>query len=104
MNIKRQKTESLMKCLASDFIQSESSGASLITVTSVRVRENLRSVKILVSVFPEEKEEEAIAFLKRKRGAMREYVKRKSRLRFIPHIDFAIDGGEKNRQALESLV
>lgn len=90
--------------LAAEFILAEASKASLITVTDCRIADNMRDMTILLSVLPESEEQHALNFLKRKRSQFREYVKKHSRLKYIPYFDFALDYGEKNRQAIEEIV
>ena len=89
--------------LAAQFLLMESGGTSMITVTDCRVSENTRRALIFMTVLPEEGEDAALAFVKRKRQDFKNYVKSKARLQFIPQIDFAIDKGEKNRQRLDEL-
>lgn len=88
---------------AAEFINRESNRSSLITVTRAMLSKDLASAKIMISVFPEAKEEEALHFLKRIRGDFRDYLKKTTKLARFPVIDFVLDEGEKNRQHLESL-
>jgi len=101
---KREKLENLLRELAAQFLSSESSGTSLITVTGCRLKENMRNAIILLSVLPEDKEAEALSFAKRKKKEFKEYMKSHSRLKYIPYIDFELDLGEKNRQRIEELM
>ena len=89
--------------LASKFIQIESSGASLITVTDVRVTNNGKNALILFTVLPEDKMKTVEKFLERKRADFQEYVRKHSRIGRIPFFDFAIDLGEKNRQNIDRI-
>lgn len=82
---------SLMRELAATFIRDEANASPLITVTGVTLSPDLRRATILVSVFPETQEAQALAFLKRKGGQFRSFVKQKARLKDIPHFDFSID-------------
>lgn len=103
MAFKEEKVKSLIKRLAADFLSEESNRQSLITVTSVSISPNLKEVIIGISVFPEEKEAEALEFLKRKRTDFRDSIRKKISLRLLPRFDFEIDKGEKNRQKIEAL-
>ncbi len=85
------RINSLMHELAATFIRDEANSAPLITVTSVTVSSDLKRATVLVSVFPETQQADALIFLKRKAGAFRSFVKQKARLKDIPHFDFAID-------------
>jgi len=104
MGIKQEKLGGLLKELAARFLQIESAGTSMITVTDCRVSDNARSALVFITVLPEEGENPALDFVKRKRSDFRNYVKSNARMQFIPFIDFAIDKGEKNRQHIDELL
>jgi ribosome-binding factor A len=103
LNFREQKLEELLKHLAADFLQRESNVTSLITVTGIRLSERLTKADILITVFPEQKQEEALDFTKRKRTEFREYVREHAKMRVLPFFDFEIDFGEKNRQRIDEL-
>jgi ribosome-binding factor A len=88
---------------AAEFINLESNRESLITVTRSSLSNDKKRALIYISVLPETYEESALSFLKRKRNELRAFLKKKTRLRFLPQLDFTIDYGEKNRLALEAL-
>lgn len=100
---KEEKMEQMIRQLAADYIQHESSGLSLITVTRVELSNRMTNARILISVLPEDKQDEALEFVRRKRQDFKEYVQENSRIGRIPHFDFAIDFGEKNRQRIDEL-
>jgi len=87
----------------SEFIARESNYSSLITVTRVILNDSLKSAQILITVYPEDKKDEVLDFLKRQRTNIRDYLMKKIRSRIIPFIDFFNDEGEKNRQRLDEL-
>ncbi len=99
-----QKTESLIKIIkkaAADFMQLESNGASLITITDVRLSSDEKYANILFTVIPEEKQDAALEFAKRMRSEFRQYVKSHTKIGRIPMFDFGIDLGEKYRQKID---
>jgi ribosome-binding factor A len=102
-SIKDLRTEEQLKHLAADFLQRESNRQSLVTVTGVILGHKLETAKILITVLPEDKEEVALDFARRKRTEFREYVKENSKLHRIPFFDFEIDFGEKNRQRIDEI-
>jgi len=101
---RREKLSTLLKKLAADFLQEESSGKSMITVTNCLVSDNMRTAEILLTILPEEEEVNALNFAKRKRKDFKKYIKSHARLKFIPFIDFEIDKGEKSRQRIDELL
>lgn len=100
---RKEKIIEVIGHAASDFIQRESNTNSLITVTEVQLAKDFQKAVIFVTVFPDEHEISALNFLKRNLGPFREFVKEKTRLQHIPWFDFAIDGGEKNRQRIDEI-
>jgi ribosome-binding factor A len=100
---KEQKTEELLMHLAMEFLQRESNNTSLVTVTGIRLTDKMSKATILLSVFPEDKQAEALDFAKRKRTQFKEYVKEHAKMRVLPFVDFEIDFGEKNRQRIDEL-
>ena len=97
------KAEEVIANRAADFLNREANRNSLITVIRAIASRDSRKVDILVSIFPEESEDTAMLFLKRKRSDLREYLKKTTRLRSIPTLDFKIDYGEKNREHIDKL-
>jgi ribosome-binding factor A len=97
------KTEQLIQQLAAEFLQRESNGSSLVTVTGVRLTDRMTKATILMSVLPEDKQEEALEFARRKRHNFKEYIKEHSRIGRIPLFDFEIDIGEINRQRIDEI-
>ena len=89
---------------AGDYFARESNRESLITITRADVSPDLKSVKIYFTVLPEKFEIAALNFAKRSRSDFREYIKKHTALNRLPHIDFAIDSGEKNRQRIDDLT
>lgn len=99
-----QRTEDLLKTLAMNYIQRESNRTALVTVTNIRLGDKGKNCLVLFTVFPESKEAAVLDFLKRKRPELRAYIQENSRLGTLPFVDFAIDGGEKNRQTVDRLI
>jgi ribosome-binding factor A len=73
------------------------------SITKVDSSPDGKNVKVFFTVFPENQEEAALDFAKRKRSDFREFVKDKSRLSTMPFFDFEIDRGEKARQKIDAL-
>ena len=94
----------LLKELAATFIQQEANTNPLITVTSVDVSPDLAQAMIRVTTIPDGREQDALIFLKRNATNLRNYLKKKMRIKTIPHIDFMIDAGERHRQDMDELV
>lgn len=101
---RHDRLEEILRDLASRFIARESNRTSLITVTKVVANDEGTRINIFCTVFPDTQERAALDFIRRQRSEFREYVKKESRLARIPHIDFAIDLGEKARQKIDALT
>lgn len=98
------RVTSLLRELAATFIRHEANTNPLITVTAVEISPDLKQATVLISVFPEAQEEQALIFLKRKGGELRSFVKYEVNLKDIPFFAFAIDYGEKSRQQFEEIA
>jgi len=89
--------------VAAAFLERESNRQSLITVTRADVAPDLTRATVYFTVMPDELEEEALKFTKRKRSEFRSHLKKQTQFRRLPFVDFAIDRGEKYRQHLDTL-
>lgn len=98
------RVSSLIRELAATFIRNEANPSPLITVTGVTVSPDLAQATVLVSVFPESGEDDALIFLTRKGSAFRSFAKRKMHTKTIPFFSFAIDYGEKHRQHFDEVL
>jgi ribosome-binding factor A len=101
---RNEKVAQAVKEFAAEFLVREDNRTSLITVTNATVSPDLRRATIFMTVLPTSKETEALAFVKRKLGEMREFFKEKLAIKTIPFLDAALDLGEKNRQKIDELL
>jgi len=104
MTRRQEKVSELIKELAASYLLSEANRSPMITVTRVDVSPDMSKSTVYLSVFPEDKEGEALAFAKRKLREFREHVKSKTSFKRVPFFDFVIDNGEKNRQRIDELL
>lgn len=105
MGSKRQsRVSEIIAHSAADYFARESNRQSLITVTRADISPDLKNVTIFLSVIPATAEAQAIDFAKRNRTDFREFLKTQTRLKFLPHIEFELDYGEKNRQRIDDLT
>ncbi len=100
---KAEKITELIKNLSAKFVQSESSGASLITVTRVRLSENKKSAMIFFTTLPTDKQQTALLFLNRKINELISFIRKNSKIGIIPNLHFEIDRGELNRQKIDEI-
>ncbi len=104
MEHRREKLTRLLAESAAQFISRESNRQSLITITRTELSQKLDHVTFFIHILPEEAEGVGMGFLLRNRGECRDYIKRHVPLKRIPHVEFAIDEGEKHRQKVDSLL
>ncbi len=98
------KVANQIKELAAEFLGRENNRTSLITVIHADCSPDLKRATIYITVLPTEKEKPALEFAKRKRGELREFLKKNLPIKVIPFIDIALDMGEKNRQRIDELL
>ena len=101
---RNEKMANLIKELSAQFLNRENNKTSLITITSCSTSPDLKRATIFVTVLPDSKEHDALDFLKRKRGDLRDFLKKNIAVKTIPFIDIQIDKGEKNRQKIDELL
>ncbi len=102
-DIKREKIGEMIHRLAAKFVHDESSPASLLTITRVKLSPTGKEAKIFFTTLPESQEDTALKFLERKTSEFKRYIRDESRIGIIPRVDFKIDYGERNRQRLDEL-
>ncbi len=101
--IKRERTSEILHRLAAEFVRDNATKASLITITRVEISPTGKEAKIFFTTLPDKEQETALKFLERKTPEFKMYVRDNSRIGFVPHIDFKIDFGERNRQRLDEI-
>jgi len=104
MTQRNEKLGNLIKELSAQFLNRENNRTSLVTVTSCTTSPDLKRATIYITVLPDSKENSALGFAKRKRGELREFLKKNMKVKIIPFIDIQIDRGEKNRQKIDELL
>lgn len=103
MDNKDNKLKEILRELAAEFFSRESNRQSLITITDVDVYARGSRARILMTVLPVDKEEDAVNFAHRQLTDFKRYVMDKSRIGHIPFFEVAIDIGEKNRQKMDEI-
>lgn len=98
------RVESLVRELAANFVAVEANTDPLITITNVSISPDYRNATIYFTTIPEQKEQEALVFMKRSGSEMRSHIMKKSDLKIIPNLTFSIDGGERARQHLDEIA
>lgn len=100
---RQHKVQEEIRKAAGDFIAQQANRNALITPTRVDISPDLKNATVYFTVLPEQHEEEALNFLRRKRSEFKHFLKKKHFKR-LPLTDFKIDYGEKNRQALDNIA
>ncbi len=88
---------------AAEFLSREANRHNLITVTRAEMSEDSKRAIIYISVYPEAGEQGALEFANRNRAELADYLRERVRGMRIPHLEFRIDLGEKNRRRLDEL-
>ncbi len=101
---RNEKVAQLIKKLSAQFLGRENNRTSLVTVTSCTASPDLKKATIFITVLPDNKEHDALDFAKRKRGELREFLKKNLEMKTVPFVDIQIDLGEKNRQKIDELL
>ena len=102
--IKDERMKERLRELAAEFLNRESTRSALLTVTNIEISQDRKRVTILLSVLPHDKEHGAVDFANRHRSEFIEYIKKHSKMHLLPHVTFAVDLGEHNRQRITELL
>lgn len=100
---RHERVASLIKEQAAAFINREANHDPLITVTRIGIAPDYRRATIFITTIPDGKEKDALIFLKRYAGEFRQFLKKNTNLKIIPHIEFDLDVGERHRQHIDEL-
>lgn len=95
--------EELYAHLAAEFLSRISNRQSLITVTRAELAPRMTRGIIYVTVFPDTQENIALGFLSRHMHELKDFLKDRVDSRTLPHLRFAIDRGEKNREIIDEI-
>jgi ribosome-binding factor A len=101
---KDEKLKDQIHKWAAEFLQRESNGTSLITVTDVKIGREAKEATVLFTVLPEDKQDVALEFARRQLGEFREYMNKKVKTGRMPFFHFDIDRGEKHRQRIDEII
>ncbi len=101
---KDEKLKDQIHKWAAIFLQRESSGQSLITVTDVKISNQAEEATILFTVLPEEKQDVALEFARRQLSEFREFMNENIKTGRMPFFHFDIDRGEKHRQRIDEII
>lgn len=82
----------------------EIGGGIIVTVVCAQTSKDLKSAKIFISIFPENREAGALASLEEKREELQRYVNSRLKMKFSPHLQFEIDKEEKARRKIDELL
>lgn len=103
-NFKNEKLKDQIKKFAAEFLQRESNGQSMITVTDVKIGSEAKEATVFFTVLPETKQDSALEFARRQLGEFREFMNEKVKTGRMPFFHFDIDRGEKHRQRIDEII
>lgn len=105
MNFDRnERALSILMELIANFVRNEANTDPLITVTRLDASPDMKRVIVMITAYPTERENDAVIFMKRKGTELRDYVMKHGRLQRIPHFEFMLDYGERNRQHIDDVA
>ena len=94
----------LLKQIISQYVSIEANSFPLITITRVELSGKSHRAIVFFTTIPNEKENDALIFMKRQGSKVRNFLKKNASLKHIPHLDFMIDAGERHRQHIDKLI
>ncbi|ROL62099.1 30S ribosome-binding factor RbfA [Bacteroidetes/Chlorobi group bacterium ChocPot_Mid] len=107
MSIRAEKVSSLIKRVLAkpiDLLASEHN-AGLVTVTSVRLTEDLQTAKVYISIFGDKiSPGKFLAILEDKKGSLRTQLGKEIRLRYTPDLKFFLDDTLDKIEHIQELI
>ncbi len=102
---KREKLTSIYLRVVSEWVELNiKMSGSIISVTNISISEDLGTVKILFSVWPDGKESDVLKSLENSKRELRGHIAEKIKSKFVPKLEFEIDESEKRRLHIEKLL
>ena len=101
---RNSRVAGLLSELIATFIRNEANSNPMITVTRVDLSPDMRRAIIFITTIPDGREADALIFLKRQATHLRNFLKKKARIKNIPHLEFMVDAGEKHRQHMDEVI
>ena len=98
------KLSGLLKELIATYVRNEANSDPLITITNIDLSPDSKRAIVFATTIPDDREDDAIVFLKRNASEIRNYIKKKARMKHIPHLEFMLDAGERHRQHMDEIV
>src|SRR3989344_9436881 len=81
---KTEKLREAIKHAAAEFLEQESNRTSLITVTNIHLTPKADRATILITVYPDSNEKQALEFVNRQGGALRDFLGKRVSLQRLP--------------------
>ena len=103
MTKRQKKIAGLIKKLSAELLERIREKNLIITVTDSTVSPDLKRATILITTFPEEKEEAALNLIRENVRELQQFLGKKMHTKFLPKMEVQIDKGEKTRQLIEKL-
>jgi ribosome-binding factor A len=108
MDNRHDRMQEALREVAAEFLVREAGRQSLVTVTRAELSKDGKRGIIYITVFPltaqagDSAEEGALSFANRNRKELGDFFRKRIKSG-LPHVEFVIDKGEKNRQRLDEL-
>ncbi|MFC1613002.1 30S ribosome-binding factor RbfA [Patescibacteria group bacterium] len=91
---------SISECIVSEI---EFSDEAMATITKISTSNDLKNIKVFVSIFPENKRGSIIEILNKKRNCFKKYLANNLQLRCIPRMKFFIDASEDKVDEIDKI-
>jgi len=101
---RNEKLKNQIMQFSAVFFEENASNISLITITNCEIFEKQKKAILYITALPENKEIEALAYVRRRLGELQEFLQKKMRIRSIPFLEAQIDQGEKAQRRIEELL
>jgi len=104
MGDRQVKVAEMLSHEVAKYVATEANTDPMITITRANVSPDLRNATIYFTTIPDDREQDALVFLKRNGREIRRVIMKRAHIKIIPHLDFEVDYGERHRQHIDEIV
>lgn len=104
---KQRKDEKMVEMIrqgVAEFIERESNGKSLVTITRIVLSADKKKGTIFFTTLPDSYQDEVLHFIERSMHDLVQYLRKKDKIARLPLLHPEIDFGERNRQKIDTII
>jgi len=94
----------IKKDLSPLLIETIQDSSCLITITGIEMSKDLKTSRILLSIFPDREKETILELINKRTGYLRKTIASKTKLKYNPLLIFSLDPSPDYEQRIDKLI